>query len=82
MLNLIYIHNIVKYCNFFGNTKYIAYICSQSECYSITDVNATDSNTHLNGIWADDAKDITTKFIVLIVVINELRTRISITDGF
>lgn len=64
-----------------GTINYNVYIWCQSECYSITDVN-TDSGTYLNGIWADDAKDITMKFITLIVVINELRTRISITDGF
>ena len=64
-----------------GTIIYIVYICSQNEYYSITDVN-TNSGTCFNGILADDAKDITMKFIILIIVINELRTRISITDGF
>lgn len=64
-----------------GMIIYIVYICSQSKYYSITDVN-TNSGTCLNGILADDAKDITMKFIILLIVINELRTRISITDGF
>ena len=64
-----------------GTIIYIVYICSQSKYYNITDVN-TNSGICLNGILADDVKDITMKFIILIIVINELRTRISITDGF
>nr|DAP67301.1 MAG TPA: hypothetical protein [Crassvirales sp.] len=81
VLNLIYIFTIVKISEMLGTINYNVYIWCQSKCYSITDV-LTDSGTYLNRILADDAKDITMKFITLIVVINELRTRISITDGF